>query len=261
VSDAELEPDSLERLVPDELAAGDATGRETFELHVARYAFAARRLPPGRVLDLACGVGYGSRILARESASPVSVLGVDVSPAAIAYARERYADDRVAFAVGDAMSFADAAGFDAIVSLETFEHLDDPAGFGARLVGLLRPGGVLVASVPTTPSVDLNPHHRHDFSEASFRRLFEGFRVVEQGCLRQVQPVRPVAVLRRREVRMGELRRNLPAWYARHPLALARRLGATLRYGFCNRYITIAWQSPGGPAPGETGCPIPDACC
>jgi SAM-dependent methyltransferase len=257
----DLAPDSLERLVPDELTEGDATGRETLALHVARYAFAARRLPPGRVLDLACGVGYGSRILAQESASPVSVLGVDVSPAAIAYARERYGGAGVAFAVADAMAFADAEGFDAIVSLETLEHLEDPAAFAARLARWLRPGGVLVASVPTTPSVDLNPHHRHDFSEASFRRLFRSLGLVEIDCLRQVQPVRPAAVLRRREARMGELRRGLPAWYARHPAALARRLAATLRYGFCNRYITIAWRSPGRSAPRESGCPTPDACC
>jgi SAM-dependent methyltransferase len=249
---SDLAPDSLERLVPDELAPGDATGRETLALHVARYAFAARRLGPGRVLDLACGVGYGTQILARQAAAPVSVLGVDAAASAIAYARERYAGDGVDFAVCDAMSFSDAIGFDAIVSLETVEHLGDPAGFAARLVSLLRPGGVLVASVPTTPSVDLNPHHRHDFSEVSFRRLFGGFGLVEEDCLRQVQPVRPGAVLGRREARMGELRRNLPAWYARHPEALVRRVAATLRYGFCNRYITIAWRSPAGPA-GDTG--------
>jgi SAM-dependent methyltransferase len=254
-------PDSLERLVPDALVKGDATGRETLALHEARYAFAARRLPAGRVLDLACGVGYGARILARDAAEPVSVLGVDASPAAIAYARERYACSGVAFAVGDATSFADAAGFDAVVSLETIEHLEDPAAFAARLVSLLRPGGLLVASVPTTPSVDLNPHHRHDFSEASFRRLFARFRLSEEGWLRQVQRVSPGAVLRRREARMGELRRNLPGFYARHPGALARRVAATLRYGFCNRYITIAWRSPGGPAPGDAGCPTSDGCC
>jgi SAM-dependent methyltransferase len=254
-------PDSLERLVPDELLPGDATGRETLALHVARYAFAARRLPAGRVLDLACGVGYGAEILARQGAARVSVLGVDASPAAIAYARERYAGDGIAFAVADAMSFADASGFDAIVSLETIEHLGDPAGFAARLVSLLRPGGLLVASGPTTPSVDLNPHHRHDFSESSFRRLFGGSGLVEQDSLRQVQPVSPGAVLRRREARMGELRRNLPAWYARHPDALLRRLAATLRYGFCNRYLTIAWRRPAAPAPGGPGCPTEDASC
>ena len=53
----DLDADSLERLVPAELRAGDTTGQETLELHVERYEFAARQLAPGRVLDCACGPG------------------------------------------------------------------------------------------------------------------------------------------------------------------------------------------------------------
>ena len=240
-----LASDSLERLVPDKLSEGGATGRETLALHVERYAFAAHHLPAGRVLDIACGVGYGTEILVRESDAEVSVLGVDVSPEAIRYARDHYAGERAEFRIADAMQFSDPEGFVAIVSLETVEHLADPAAFVARLVTMLRPGGVLVASVPTTPSVDLNPHHRHDFTEASFRRLLGSHTLAEAAALRQTQAVSPAAVLDRREVRMQELRRNLPLYYARHPSALWRRLLATVRYGFCNRYITIAWQSPG----------------
>lgn len=239
-----LDADSLERLVPEALAEGDATGRQTLDLHVARYAFAARRLPPGRVLDLACGVGYGSRLLARESPAPVSVLGVDVSASAIEHARDFYAANGVEFRVSEAMAFDDPDGFDTIVSLETLEHLERPAAFFARLVGLLRPAGVLIASVPTTPSVDLNPHHFHDFSAASFRRLGERHGLLELDSLSQVQAVNPATVLTRSETRMHEVRDKLPAYYARHPAALLRRLVATLRYGFSNRYLTIAWRSP-----------------
>jgi hypothetical protein len=101
-----------------------------------------------------------------------------------------------------------------------------------------------VASVPTTPSVDLNPHHRHDFTERSFRGLAAGHGLTEQGCLRQVQPVSVTSVLRRSEARMGDLRAGLPRYYASHPRALLRRIGATLRHGFSNRYLTVAWRSP-----------------
>ena len=106
----ELEPDSLERLVPDELEAGNATGRDTLRLHVDRYAFAARRLPAGRALDIACGVGYGARVLCDESAARVSVLGVDVSPAAIDYARRHYGGQGVEFQVADATRFEERDG-------------------------------------------------------------------------------------------------------------------------------------------------------
>ena len=50
------------------------------------------------------------------------------------------------------MRSSDADGFDTVVSLETIEHVPDPAGFVSRLVALLRPGGVFIGSVPTTPS-------------------------------------------------------------------------------------------------------------
>ena len=142
------------------------------------------------------------------------------------------------------MAFEDATGFDTIVSIETIEHLPSPAEFVARLVRLLRPRGVLVASVPTTPSVDANPHHLHDFSARSFRRLVAPHRLEERAALEQVQPWRPGAVLARSEARLRGVRRNLPAWYAAHPGSLARRIASTLRHGFANRYLTLVWQAP-----------------
>lgn len=239
----ELDTDSLERIVPDALRPGEKTGEETLRLSVERYAFAARLLPGGRVLDLACGVGYGTRILTERS-EDVEALGVDVSNAAIDYARRRYGDARTRFQVADAMTLSDASGFDAIVSIETIEHLPDPAGFVARLVPMLRPGGLLVGSVPITPSVDANPHHLHDFSERSFRRLFTRHGLVARDELRQDQPFGLMAVLRRDEARMKEVRRNLPAWYLAHPDGFVRRVWSTLRHGLTSKYLTVAWRAP-----------------
>ncbi len=238
-----LEADTLERLIPDELESADVTGRETLRLHLERYEFAARHARPPRVLDLACGVGYGTHLVAARNAAVTGALGVDLSEEAIRYATERYGSPRVRFRVGDAMRFSDLAGFDTVVSLETVEHLPDPRAFFGRLVQLLRPGGVLVASVPTTPSVDVNPHHRHDFSEASFQALAAAHSLIELACLRQVQPFRPGRILRGAETRLADMRPNLLAYYAGHPGALARRLWATVRYGFENRYLTVAWRT------------------
>jgi SAM-dependent methyltransferase len=241
----DLAPDSLERLIPDQLEQDDATGHETLRLHLERYEFAARHARGGRALDMACGVGYGSRLLFDRATDSTTVIGVDISEAALDYARTHYGRKGLEYRCCDAMRFEDRDGFDLIVSLETIEHLPDPAAFARRLPSLLRPGGVLVASVPTTPSVDLNPHHTHDFSEASFRQLLAPLGLVEIDAFRQVQPVAIAAILMRRETRMADLRRNLALWYLQHPGALARRIGATLTHGFANHYLTLALRRDG----------------
>src|SRR4051812_24617823 len=70
-----------ERIVPDETEPGIVA------LHLKRYAFALRWCEDREVLDLGCGVGYGTAFLA---ASATRVVGVDVDEATIAYAQERY---------------------------------------------------------------------------------------------------------------------------------------------------------------------------
>lgn len=233
---------TLERLVPDFIEDGDATGRATYDLHVERYAFAARHARPGRLLDCACGVGYGTRLLADLGPGVIHSTGVDLSDDAVDYAKSRYADLRIDFVTADALAFRDAAGFDTIVSLETIEHVPDPDALIAHLVALLRPGGVLVASVPVTPSTDVNPHHRTDFTEASFRARFVRHGLLEIDALRQVQKFNPVRMVLRTEKRLSDLRRGLPLYYLRHPRQLGKRLWSSAVDGFANKYLTVAWQ-------------------
>ena len=238
-----LDANSLERLVPEDLDENEATGGETYRLHLERYAFAADNARPGRLLDIACGVGYGTQLLAERAPSATAVLGVDVAPEAVDYARAKYRDDRVHFEAGDALTFADKEGFETIVSLETIEHLEtEPEALIHNLKRLLKPGGVLIASAPTTPSVDVNPHHRWDFTERTFRRIFTASGLREVSSFQQVQSVNVGSVIRKDEKRMTGVRPNLPLYYATHPGALARRILVTLVHGFANHYITIAWE-------------------
>ena len=239
----ELNPDSLERLVPEDVKAGDTTGEETLRLHLERYEFAARHLQAGRLLDVACGVGYGTRTLSDRAAVPIDALGVDISQAAVDYANGRYAQEGTRYLCSDGMKLQDDEGFDNIVSIETIEHLPDPVSFVDKLVSLLRPGGVLVGSVPVTPSVDANPHHLHDFTERSFRALFAKHGLEEIEAFRQDQPFSAGAVVTRSESRMQQVRPNLPVYYLQHPGALARRVYSTLRHGFKNVYLTVAWRA------------------
>ena len=73
--------------------------REIWYEHWHRYAFAAQVIQDKRVLDLACGEGYGSALLGKKNRS---VVGVDLDGEAIAHARARYGADNVRFVQGSA---------------------------------------------------------------------------------------------------------------------------------------------------------------
>ncbi len=269
--------DTLERLIPEQVHEEDSAATESLDLHLERYEFAATEAGSGPLLDIACGVGYGTRLLAERRPDLRDLTGVDISPQAIRYAREHYSNGsggscasgasdstgvanassdadgtigEVRFVEQDAMTFGgEGPGgmtFGTIVSLETIEHLPDPDAFFARLAGLLGPGGVLVASVPVTVSVDLNPHHLHDFTERTFRRMGKRNGLVEIASHRQIQSARIRDLWgSERRFRRENLRPNLAAYYASHPGAFLKRVATTLRRGLANHYLTIAWKKGG----------------
>ncbi len=133
-------PFTGERFVP-------GTKGEIWIEHWHRYHFAARWVAGKRVLDVACGEGYGSAFLARTAAY---VAGVDVSPQAIAHAESTYAKPgAVEFVQASCtrLPFPDAS-FDVAVSFETLEHIEGQRAFMDELARVLRHDGVLVLSCP-----------------------------------------------------------------------------------------------------------------
>lgn len=236
-----MKEETLERIIPDLVEKNESTGSETLQLHLERYVFASGFLKGGRVLDCACGVGYGSYLLA-ESGKCESVTGVDIDADSIKYAKERYSHPKIEFINANALSFSDERKFDTIVSLETIEHIPDPANFVAHLKSMLKPGGCLIGSVPVTPSVDVNPHHVTDFTRASFRNMFKDMGFEELDARIQVQKYSLFKILLKQEKRAQNIRGGLISYYLQHPSAVFSRIYATLRYGFANHYITIAWQ-------------------
>ena len=239
--DSRLDSASLERIVPDELRAGEATGEETLRLHMGRYQFAQQHLIRGSLLDIACGVGYGTRLLS-ENSLITTALGVDIDDGAVQYAAKRYATARLSYVRSDALQFSSSQTFDNIVSLETIEHVDDPRAVFAHFVGLLAPGGRLIASVPVTPSVDGNPHHKTNFSVRSFRAMGIAFSLKFVNSLTQLQPFSPWAVATRQEARAAHMRRDLARFYLSNPSHLMLRVWSTLTVGFVNKYLTVVWE-------------------
>jgi len=148
--------------------------------HLARYYFAAP-YATGRVLDIACGVGYGSHMTAKERKREVTeIVAVDNDADALRYAAKEYHHQKIVYAQGDAMdeSLPERLGeFDTILSFETIEHVADDRFFLAQLLRMLRPGGTLVLSSPFgrgrgEPTSE--PFHTHQLTPDQFRGLFEG---------------------------------------------------------------------------------------
>lgn len=143
--------------------------------HLARYRFARERVGPGaRILDLACGTGYGTRLLAAT--------GADISLEALRYARKRFPASYVA---ADALRLPFGRVFDAVVSFETLEHVRDAGRFLEEVRRVLRPGGQLILS---TPNRELwsprsprpcQRHHVREFNPREFRALLKAFQGVE----------------------------------------------------------------------------------
>lgn len=122
--------------------------REIWYEHMHRYAYALEFCRDKRVLDAACGEGYGSALLAHVGAD---VLGLDVDPATIDHAMQRYRQvNNLRFESRDVTALDELpdASFDVIVSFETLEHVNEQERMLAGFKRLLRPGGVLLISSP-----------------------------------------------------------------------------------------------------------------
>lgn len=129
--------------------------------HLARYEFASQYCEGKRVLDGACGTGYGSDLLGKTA---VEVQGIDCSQEAVDYASKVYGRPTVAFQKSfvEATQF-ESGSFDVVVSLETVEHTLCPDSHIMEVARLLNPDhGLAVLSIPN--SWGLTDHHFIDFN-------------------------------------------------------------------------------------------------
>ena len=150
-----------ERVIPGQ---GDV---DVFNEHRARYLFARRFSGGKKVLDAACGTGYGSALLGENARE---VFGVDISSEAVEYARGHYESGNVHFGQADALTLPFASGqFDFVVAFEIIEHLEHPEEFLKELRRVLAPNGLLLLSTPnrlyyTEDRGVVNPFHHREFS-------------------------------------------------------------------------------------------------
>ena len=215
--------DYPQRIIPLETTGGPLTS------HIKRYEFAARFCREKVVLDAACGVGYGSSFLASVVRE---VTGVDVSPEAIAYAKEHYQKENTRFEIMDvcSLNFPDRY-FDLVCSFETLEHLNEPLKFLAQIKRVLKEGGVLIISTPNVKRTVINPdnpYHKVEFSRKDFNNILrKHFSRVEI---------------------FGQRRRQSPAHYWIQKMDvfhLRGLLSGALRRKVCHGLATNSWDEAG----------------
>ncbi len=189
-----------------------------YRRHLAVYEWIAGRVARGVVLDMACGEGYGSDVLSRTAAR---VVGVDGNPEAHEHAKLRYTGPNLTFEWGAVETFGEPESFDAVVFLQTIEHVIDPPAVLAHFRRILKPGGVAFVSTPNVLKLapagqakSDNPWHLREYRAGEFAEL----------CRGAFDNVEVLGLFHARTLRMHEIALAL-GWDAVHA-----RLGITGRF-------------------------------
>jgi SAM-dependent methyltransferase len=184
-----------------------------YRRHLVAYEWIAARVTGRRVVDMACGEGYGSDVLAGTASS---VVGVDANPEAHEHARLRYVRQNLRFERDLVETFSEEC--DAVVFLQTIEHVRNPGDILEHFKAMLAPGGAVYVTTPNVLTLapagaerSDNPWHVHEYRAQEFRALCES-------CFPRVQLL---GLFHARKLRVHELALRL-GWDSVH-----KRLGIT----------------------------------
>jgi 2-polyprenyl-3-methyl-5-hydroxy-6-metoxy-1,4-benzoquinol methylase len=146
-----------------------------YRRHLVVYEWIGARTIGKRVVDMACGEGYGSEVLSRSAAS---VVGVDANPEAHEHARLRYMRQNLRYERDLVETFSEEC--DAVVFLQTIEHVQNPGEILKHFKSMLAPGGIAYVSTPNLltlapPGAEKseNPWHVKEYRAEEFRALCE----------------------------------------------------------------------------------------
>lgn len=172
---------------------GQAVDDITIE-HLQRYKSITHIVKGKKVLDAACGEGYGSNILSQYA---TSVTGIDISNEAVTYAKEHYKRDNLKYICASIENIPlEDHSIDVIVSFETIEHVnaDLQEKFLQEIKRVLKPDGILIMSSPDKRTYsDLrnynNIYHVHELYKNEFEELlkkhFRYIKLFSQGICNQ----------------------------------------------------------------------------
>ena len=141
--------------------------------HLHRYALAFGLAKRKRVLDIACGEGYGANLLARTASK---VIGVDLDAGTIAHAKAKYRRRNLHFVQGSCTEIpCEDHSIDLVASFETIEHISEHDAFLSEIKRVLVPEGILIISSPHKAEYqkvsEPNPFHEAELDHDEFVRL------------------------------------------------------------------------------------------
>src|SRR3954453_14259785 len=177
--------ETVQRAQPDGVPPLELTGERTlpdvpaenywFRRHLAVYEWIAEHCAGLEVVDMACGEGYGAGVLARRART---VTGVDANPEAFEHASAKYQRPGVEFVRDLVESYRQPC--DAVVFLQTIEHVEDPEAVLRHFRDMLPPGGTAYVSTPNLltlapPGAEKsdNPWHVKEYRADEFQALCE----------------------------------------------------------------------------------------
>ena len=147
--------------------------------HLDRYEFASKFVKNKKVLDIACGTGYGSALLKKSGAT--EVIGIDISEEAISHAKNNYSGPQINFLVGDATNIksVEDRSIDIIISYETIEHIKEYEVYLLKMHRVLKEDGLFIISTPnkkfSSPNTEKpsNLYHYIEFYLDGFQSILE----------------------------------------------------------------------------------------
>lgn len=160
-----------ERYIPNEFNEKENIS----EMHLNRYNFSLSFVKNKTVVDIACGEGYGSNLLAQNAKN---VLGIDIDQNSIEHAKNKYKKDNLSFLIGSAEKIeASDNSIDVLVSFETIEHVKESVqkNFISEAHRILKPEGIFIVS---TPDKDIsgeghNEFHIHELNKKEFLNMLQ----------------------------------------------------------------------------------------
>lgn len=147
---------------------------------IARYEFVLPYVKNKKVLDIACGTGWGTMMILSQG-NATEVFGVDIDKETIDTNKKKYGEFKNQFFICSScynINFEDNT-FDVSISIETLEHLDNPKKFLAELKRVTKPNGLIIISTPLNNSDQRfnpsNPFHIREYNEKELREMFNEY--------------------------------------------------------------------------------------